>query len=554
MHTRKDLMPGKEWSPDQIREQLSRIQSSDEVSSSGVLQQFLKFVVEETLAGRAREIKEYTIGIHALGRPPDFNPQIDAIVRIHAGRLRRVLYQYYSGAGRHDPIRIEMPKGAYVPVFIANEGESIDAFTSEYGYPKPERTRDDQSMRDEQKNVRDKLTIAVLPFQNLSDDSAKDHFAIGLGEQMSTELSRFQDIAVVSYYSTSHYTADTVDMERVGGTLGAHYIVTGSVRNGQEGIRVSVQLIFARTGEQVWATNYDRKPAPATLQEISDEIIEQVAPWVAGYYGIITREMAGAPQWRRAQVLGGHDAVSWYFYHQKQYNEESLTKAMAALEQALAADPNYALAWAILGELHLDSYLMELAGIEAIKKAFEYGRNAMRLDRQCLHAYHTIARAYLLQHDREGCIQAMEECFAINPNATDTLGWKGVSYILLGEYEKGKKLIERAIPVNPFYPWCYSFSMALYYYWQKDYTQALSWSKKINMPSLKFDGLIRAAVYGQMKDGRRALEAKNELLLLWPSIHEEASAFLDRFILHREMVTHILEGLRMAGIGKVKLA
>lgn len=544
---RKDPMPGNEWSPDQIRAQLSRIQSSDEVSSSGVLQQFLQFVVEETLAGRVREIKEYTIGIHALGRPPDFNPQLDAIVRIHAGRLRRVLYQYYSGAGRHDPIRIEMPKGAYIPVFIANEGESIDAFTGGSSYPKTE-------MEEGQKIVRDKLTIAVLPFQNLSDDSGKDHFATGLGEQMSTELSRFQDLAVVSYYSTRHYTADTIDMERAGGTLGAHYILTGSVRNGQEGIRVSVQLIFARTGEQVWAANYDRNPAPATLQEISDEIIEQVAPWVAGYYGIISREMAGAPQWRRAQVLGGHDAVSWYFYHHKQYNWESLIKAKAALEQAVTADPNYALAWAILGELHLDSYLLEKAGIEAIKKAFEYGRNAMRLDRQCLHAYLTVARAYLLQHDREGCIQAMEECFALNPNATDTLGFKGVSYILLGEYEKGRKLIERAIPVNPFYPWCYNFSMALYYYWEEDYVQALLWAKKINMPALKFDGIIRSAIYGQMGDVTKAMETRNELLLLWPAIDEEAGAFLDRFILHREMVMHMLEGLRMAGIGQTRLA
>ena len=523
---RKNPMSGGEWSPEQIRAQLSRIQSSDEVSNAEVLQQFLQFIVEETLAGRVREIKEYTIGIRALGRPPGFNPQVDASVRIHAGRLRRMLGRYYNGAGKHDPIRIEMPKGAYVPVFISNDNINGNA------YPQN----------------RHKLTIAVLPFLNLSDDAGKDHFAIGLGEQMSTELSRFQDIAVVPYYSTRHCTTDTADITKVSATLGAHYILTGSVRAGQGSVRVSVQLIFAQTGEQVWAANYDRGLTPATQQEISDEIIGQVAPWVAGYYGIINREMANAPEWQRAQVLGRYDAVSWFFYHHKQYNLESLAKAKAALEQALAVDPGYAVAWAILGELYIDSYLLEIAGTEAIKKAVEYGRNAMRLDPHCLHAYQTLSQACLLQHDREGCIQIMDECLALNPHATDNLGWKGVACILLGEYTKGKELIDRAIRLNPFYPWCYNFAMSLYYYWEKEYAQALSWAQKINMPFLKFDVLIRTAIQGQMGTRGKAREVAEELLLLWPGAAEEVEDFLQRFILHRGMIVHILKGLQKAGL------
>ena len=100
-----------------IQKQLQSILNCDSFKHSQVLIKFLQFVVSEKLAGHDDEIKEYTIGVRALGRPPDFNPQLDAIVRIHAGRLRRALMQYYYGEGKNDPILISIPKGSYILCF-----------------------------------------------------------------------------------------------------------------------------------------------------------------------------------------------------------------------------------------------------------------------------------------------------------------------------------------------------------------------------------------------------------------------------------------------------
>src|SRR5690606_17184775 len=96
---------------------LNRILSSELFARSSVFSSFLKFVVEETIEGRTDGLKEYTIGVNALGKSPDFNPQIDAIVRINAGRLRRLLNEYYTDQGIMDPLKIEVVKGTYVPVF-----------------------------------------------------------------------------------------------------------------------------------------------------------------------------------------------------------------------------------------------------------------------------------------------------------------------------------------------------------------------------------------------------------------------------------------------------
>src|SRR5215204_2323865 len=111
------LKPTFEIGPDLIRRQLHLLLDYKELKNAPTLAKFLEFIVEEKLAGREDEIKEYTIGVKALQKPGDFNPQLDAVVRIHAGRLRRVLFQYYHNGDTLDQLIISIPKGTYIPNF-----------------------------------------------------------------------------------------------------------------------------------------------------------------------------------------------------------------------------------------------------------------------------------------------------------------------------------------------------------------------------------------------------------------------------------------------------
>src|SRR5882762_6204211 len=109
----------------QIAEQVNKISRSSILKNSPVLCQFLHFVVDETLEGNGERIKEYTIGTQVLGRKSDFDPQLDAIVRIHAGRLRRALNEFYSSEGKGDAMRISIPKGGYAPNFNSKWLENL---------------------------------------------------------------------------------------------------------------------------------------------------------------------------------------------------------------------------------------------------------------------------------------------------------------------------------------------------------------------------------------------------------------------------------------------
>jgi hypothetical protein len=103
--------------PTDIQAALARICASRPFVTAPRLTSFLRFVVQSTLAGQGARLKGYTIGVEALGRDENFNPQIDAIVRVEAIRLRAALARYYAGAGSHDPVVIEMPRGRYVAHF-----------------------------------------------------------------------------------------------------------------------------------------------------------------------------------------------------------------------------------------------------------------------------------------------------------------------------------------------------------------------------------------------------------------------------------------------------
>ena len=153
---------------EEVSIQLRRILNSAPIMNSSVLTQFLNFVVSETLAGRSESLKEYTIGVQALKKDADFNPQIDSIVRIHAGRLRRALKEYYYEQGQNDPIIIDIPKGSYTPLFTFKSDKDMMVLTDENQEELTGNSLDTESTSPPATPVvtlLEKPTIEVLPFK-----------------------------------------------------------------------------------------------------------------------------------------------------------------------------------------------------------------------------------------------------------------------------------------------------------------------------------------------------------------------------------------------------
>ncbi|MGH9722606.1 MAG: hypothetical protein ACRD8O_20540, partial [Bryobacteraceae bacterium] len=228
---------------DDVRGTLERLLASRGFQGSQTLSRFLRYAVEQTLEGRSDRLKEYTLGVEVLGRPDRFDPRTDAIVRIQASRLRAKLAAYYRAEGAVEPIRIELPRGSYVPEFHSVQAESHprDGSRRNYRHWKIAALataavlviiaawwlKTVSAARIAGSRVPPPTQIAVLPFVNL--DSGDDPEQLGdefTSEVMST-LARVQGLRLVGRSSASQFKGRTADARQIGRQLNVGAVVEG---------------------------------------------------------------------------------------------------------------------------------------------------------------------------------------------------------------------------------------------------------------------------------------------------------------------------------------
>jgi adenylate cyclase len=256
-----------------VREQLDRIIASKDFDASDRNRRFLDYVVSEALCGRGYRIKAYNIATTVFGRDERFDPQLDSIVRIEAGRLRRSLVHYYLTAGKDDPVLITMPPGAYVPKFenVADltrdvRSASLQALPS---FSQPARAMDATSP------VK-RPTVCVAPFEAEGTDPLIGMVSRSCSRQFMVEMSRYAELFV-------HDRFDSPESARDGGRSGsggspcARFLVSGSTSLQDRILCVIVLLLDVSTGRYLWADRLELCSISAPVQLLCSEIVQEVA-------------------------------------------------------------------------------------------------------------------------------------------------------------------------------------------------------------------------------------------------------------------------------------
>lgn len=533
----KDNIEPSECTEKEIREQLERILSNDMFSRSFVLCSFLKFIVNETLEGRTEELKEYTIAVCALGKSTDFNPQTDAIVRIHAGRLRRLLNKYYTGPGITDSVKIQVIKGTYIPVFlnhvISKPGEDAAEKVKPIYYS------------------RSKLTLAILPFRNLCPENEYQFFVDGFGEELTRSFSTFQSIAVIAHHSTRKYAFITEDVRNIGAQLGAHYIVTGSVKRSSTEIKVSLDLIETMNGMQVWSQTYSNALNIDNLTDIQDQIIQKVCSILGGYYGFIIHDNYKTHN-KPTLNLESFDAAHWNYYFHMNFSKEIYIQTRHTLEKVLQYYPNDAICLAMLSELYLDAYSLGYPTAEdPVNEGYRLAKKAINIDPQCQHGYQQYAWANIYLKRKEEALTSMEHCLSINPSSVSTVGAIGFGMACVGEYKRGYELLSQSKELNPHCPWWFYLGFFLVYYNDKQYNKALEYADKIEAGDVYLGPLTRAVSKAQLG---YTIQAHTDIKVLeenYPKILGNLSVYLNTFLLDTSMVNGIIDGVKKARNGLV---
>ncbi len=302
-------------------------------------------------------------------------------------------------------------------------------------------------------SIPDYPSIAVLPFTVMSADPEQEFFADGVCEDIITALSKISRLLVVARNSTFTYKGKAVDVKRVSREQGVRYVLEGSVRKASNRVRVTAQLIDATTGLHLWAERYDRELEDifAVQDEITREIVvaldvqlregEQHRVWSSGTKNLEAWECV---RLATDDVLGG--------------SAEKQPRATELIEQALALDPNYAIAWAMRGWLYFTEADVG-SGIgdhEQFEKAqagaFRSCRRALEADPDCAEAYGVLALTHLNAGEHDAAIEMTEKAIALAPNSPEILG--GVASAVMrksGRPDRGAECVKKAMRLSPFY-------------------------------------------------------------------------------------------------------
>jgi TolB-like protein len=223
-------------------------------------------------------------------------------------------------------------------------------------------------------------SIAVLPLLNASGDPEQDYLSDGVTEDIIAQLSRFQDLTVIASDSTATYKGKPVTPQEVGRTLGVGYVMSGSIARSGDRLRVSVRVSDARTGRQVWGESYDNQARD--LLAVRDEVTSRVVGTLAGLQGRLTKDVRSIVRGKQTASVDAYTLVLRGDDFLNRYTKEDNDVARDLFRQALAVDPEYALAYADLAWSEVLAWQFGWGDDPArsLELALEYAERAVALD------------------------------------------------------------------------------------------------------------------------------------------------------------------------------
>ena len=290
-------------------------------------------------------------------------------------------------------------------------------------------------------------SIAVLPFDNLSRDPDNAFFAEGVQDEILTRLAKVADLKVISRTSTQRFKSAPSDLRDIAKQLGVMNILEGSVQKANDQVRVNVQLINALTDAHLWAGTYDRKLID--IFSVESEIAKTIADTLqAKLTGSEKQMIAAQPT---------NDTAAYELYHKgrslwEKRSGDNIPKAIAFYEQAIARDPNYALAYAGLAKAYI--LLPFYAGADrrdASVKAKDAALKALRLDLNLAEAHAALGKVlFFSEIDLPGAMREYKRAIELQPNDATAHHWFGNdSLAALGRFDEAIAEGKRAIELDP---------------------------------------------------------------------------------------------------------
>ena len=359
----------------------------------------------------------------------------------------------------------------------------------------------------------DKPSIAVLPFNNMSGDPEQEFFADGITEDIITELSRFRELFVISRNSSFKFKGRAVEVQKFAAELGVQYVVEGSVRKVGQRVRITVQLIDAKTDHHLWAERYDRDLED--IFAIQDEVTRSIVATLPGRVEAAARDRAARVT---TDNMAAYECVlTGKVLHHRSKREDN-ARALRLLERAIELDPGYGHAYAwkacVLGQSWVYQWCESRPDTEVlIRAALD---TALALDDNDSDVHRILAAVNLIQEHYDLAVYHQRRALSLNPNDDLVVVQQGEMLTWLGQPDEGIEWIKKAMRLNPYHPERFWNHLARACFAARRYDEAVEALRCVTSA----DTMLRAslaACHAQRGDDAGAAEQRRLALALAPS-------------------------------------
>lgn len=516
-----------------IIRQTEKICSSSDFRNKDLLCKFLSHVVSEHLAGREKNLKGYSIGVDVFGRNVNFDPGQDALVRIHAGRLRRMLDLYYLKEGKEDQILIEIPKGGYSPIITFKRNVHFK----------------DEQITDIHNFNTSEPKLAVMPFTDLTADGSMHYFSKGITEELSVVLTKYNDISLYNFalFTKENMTEDQLNMLVDKG--GVRFILEGALNKAGNQIKILVRLTDRSVGKQIWAESYVRKLNNNNIIVIQETVSKEIANVLCSEYGIILHQLTVDSYNLNIDDLQAYDALLRFYDFQLRLTQKSAKLAFEAISQVYEKNTESGLINALLAAFHGTAYTLDYPDSSGSYKLFTtLAEKAKYLEPENLIVNSILAFKCFICSEKERFFKLAEKCLVVEPPGALRAGVLAFYMCLYGEWEKGKQILDKIMYENMCYPLYFHGCTMLYYYRTGNYDEALLEANNYNVPTVFWGPMLRVAVFGQLNKTEETIIHINDLLRLKPDFEKKAIYLISRYVKEESLVNHVIDGLRKAGM------
>lgn len=398
--------------PQEIRTELERILASAPFAGSHRSQQFLRYVVENSIENREAALKEYTVAVEVFERDASYDPSIDATVRVEASRLRARLREYYTEHGRSDTLVIEIPKGGYRAAFTAREPDRISGSSRETSSAQEKKrvTRlqvlewgviaacalsvifawiviQHNEKRAAAPAQPSTIRFAVLPFSNDTGDKANNYLTDGLTDNLIRQLSELPRLHVMA-----RTAVDRVTRADVANRLGVAMVLSGDLRRDPDGrLVLNSELSNVKDGTILSSRQHlvDESDLPSVQADVGQDVIQAMGIELDARQSADARRPSTVNSAAYQAFLRGEAAA-------RDPGPEGLHTAIRNYEEAIRQDPRFALAYASLAESHAMLGIYYEPAREHMPLARHYAERALAIDPHMGQAHGTMGLIHLL--------------------------------------------------------------------------------------------------------------------------------------------------------------